>query len=122
MEDMLRPENPYSVTINELLAKIQVVQDKLDRECHYKRQLEHVKERLEKTQIKYDCHLGHLQEARDAAIREHADMVAMTRQIEAAVQGLLVQVHEKQYEMEVEGDEMKRSSCSEKPKKNKLLK
>ena len=122
VEDMLKPENPYSVTINELLAKIQVVQDKLDRECHYKRQLEHVKERLEKTQIKYDCHLGHLQEARDAAIREHADMVAMTRQIEAAVQGLLVQVHEKQYEMEVEGDEMKRSLWQREAEKEQAAK
>ena len=109
VEDLLKPENPYSVTINTLIAKIKVVQDNSDRELHYRRQLEHVKERLEVTQIKFDCHVGHLQEARDAALREHADMVAMTRQIEASLQGLLVEVHEKEYEMEVEGEEMQRS-------------
>merc|ERR1711939_1162061 len=49
-------------------------------------------------------------------------MVAMTRQIEAAVQGLLVQVHEKQYEMEVEGDEMKRSLMQREAEKEQAAK
>ena len=49
-------------------------------------------------------------------------MVAMTRQIEAAVQGLLVQVHEKEYEMEVEGDEMKRSLWQREAEKEQAAK
>ena len=44
VEDMLRPENPYSVTINELLAKIQVAGQTRK---GLQKTAEHVKERLE---------------------------------------------------------------------------
>ena len=109
LEDMLKPDCHYTVTINKLLEKIRVVQDDTDRRLHYRRQLEHMLKRLQKNQLAFDCHLGHMADARDAALREHADMEAMTRQIEAGHTAVTLELAEAQRLKDVEQGEMDRA-------------
>ena len=109
LEKMLSPDSPDATKIDVLLTAIQAVNDETDRRLHYRRQLEHILRRLQKNQVTFDSHLSNMDEARTAALREHKDMKAMTRTIEAGHTQAVLELAEAQRLVAVEKGERHRA-------------
>ena len=109
LEKMLSPESPDAKKIDELLGATQGVNDETDRRLHYRRQLEHILRRLQKNQVTFDSHLSNMDEARGAAMREHKDMKAMLRTIEAGHTQAVLELAEAQRLAAVERGERQRA-------------
>ena len=109
LEKMLSPDSPDATKSDVLLTAIQAVNDETDRRLHYRRQLEHILRRLQKNQVTFDSHLSNMDEARTAALREHKDMKAMTRTIEAGHTQAVLELAEAQRLVAVEKGERHRA-------------
>ncbi|KAJ1456265.1 hypothetical protein M885DRAFT_517706 [Pelagophyceae sp. CCMP2097] len=105
LESMLSPGSEGAQQIDALLRKIAAVSEETDRKLHYRRQLEQMLRRLQLNRAAFDSHLGAMDEARKAALREHQAMEAMCRAIEAGATRAMLDVADGQRSAAVERHE-----------------
>ena len=100
--EMKKKETPESIRIEELLVKIEKVRKHTEDKLHYRRQLQHMKRRLAANQITFDAHINAMEDALRQAIREHDDVKALMRQLEAGKTKAVLDLHEIQRQVSVE--------------------
>merc|ERR1719446_53127 len=80
---MKAKKTPESNRIHELEIEIDKANAETERKLHYRRQLEHMLRRLQQNQITFDAHINAMEEAYLASVREHEDIQALVRALEA---------------------------------------
>mmetsp|Transcript_33452 Transcript_33452/g.77297 ORF Transcript_33452/g.77297 Transcript_33452/m.77297 type:complete len:645 (+) Transcript_33452:256-2190(+) len=102
LSDMKAKKTPESNRIEELTDEIKKANQETENKLHYRRQLEHMLRRLQKNQITFDAHINAMEEALGAAEREHEDVKALMRQLEAGKTKAVLDLHEIQRSVAVE--------------------
>jgi hypothetical protein len=100
--EMKKKETPESIRIEELMVKIEKVRVQTEEKLHYRRQLQHMKRRLAANQITFDAHINAMEDALRSSIREHDEVKALMRQLEAGKTKAVLDLHDIQREVSVE--------------------
>jgi hypothetical protein len=99
---MREKATPEARRIEELDAKIEETQDKIEEKLHYRKQLLHMHRRLATNQITFDAHINAMEEALQIAIKEHDDVKALMRQLEAGKNKAVLDLLDTQRNVSVE--------------------
>jgi len=83
LNQMKEKKTPEARRIDELEARIEQTRVVTENKLHYRRQLQHMYRRLANNQITFDAHINALEQTLAHAIKEHDDVVALMRQLEA---------------------------------------
>jgi len=108
LADMKAKKTPESNRIGALEEEIAKANQETENKLHYRRQLEHMLRRLQKNQITFDAHINAMEEALNAAEREHEDVKSLMRQLEAGKTKAVLDLHEIQRSVAVERRERNR--------------
>ena len=84
------------------MVKIEKVRVQTEDKLHYRRQLQHMKRRLAANQITFDAHINAMEDALRSSIREHDEVKALMRQLEAGKTKAVLDLHDIQREVSVE--------------------
>jgi len=83
LNQMKEKKTPEARRIDALEARIEETRVITENKLHYRRQLQHMHRRLANNQITFDAHINALEQTLAHAIKEHEDVVALMRQLEA---------------------------------------
>ncbi|CAM9294778.1 unnamed protein product, partial [Choristocarpus tenellus] len=96
LERMKRHETPESARIKDLTREIVNDSKEIEAKLHYRRILNHMYQRLDSNQVKFDAHLNGMEEALKATRKEKNDVEAMTRQLETGRTKAMLDLQETQ--------------------------
>ena len=100
--EMKQKATPEAVRIDELIEKIEETRVMTENKLHYRRQLQHMHRRLAANQITFDAHINAMEDAKQAAIKEHDDVKALMRQLEAGKTKAVLDLYDTQRQVSVE--------------------
>jgi len=102
LKEMREKATPEARRIEELEKRIEETQEKVEEKLHYRKQLQHIHRRLATNQITFDAHINAMEEALQIAIKEHGDVKALMRQLEAGKNKAVVDLLDIQRNVSVE--------------------
>ena len=99
---MKQKATPEAMRIEELIARIEGTGRLTEDKLQYRRQLSHMHRRLATNQITFDAHINAMEEAKNIAVKEHDDVKALMRQLEAGKNKAVVDLFDIQRQVAVE--------------------
>lgn len=102
LKQMKDKATPEAQRIEKLLAGIEDTRQTTEEKLHYRRQLQHMFRRLSTNQISFDAHINAMEDALRIAIKEHEDVKALMRQLEAGRTKALLDLHDIQRQVSTE--------------------
>ena len=99
---MKQKATPEAMRIEELIARIEGTGRLTEEKLQYRRQLSHMHRRLATNQITFDAHINAMEEAKNIAVKEHDDVKALMRQLEAGKNKAVVDLFDIQRQVAVE--------------------
>eukprot|EP01041_Mallomonas_annulata_P011126 gene11126-23257_t len=85
LSNMKKGKTEESEKISQMDKQVEDISLEIAQKTHYQRQLEHMLQRLQKNQLKFDAHLNGMEDARIAVLKEYEDVCLLRRTMDAGL-------------------------------------